>query len=79
MDLIRKLFPISFKYTASVGSLIIGILIYIVGGAIAGLLIGLLTGLPLIGWLFGLVGSLLGLYTTVGIVLEVLAFLKVLK
>ena len=79
MDLIRKLFPISFKYTASVGSLIIGILIYIVGGAIAGALIGLLAELPLIGWLFGLVGSLLGLYTTVGIVLEVLAFLKVLK
>jgi len=31
------------------------------------------------GWLFGLVGSLLGIYSTAGIVIQVLVFVKVLK
>ncbi len=79
MDILKKLFPISFKYAGNVSQLIIGILIYIVGDIVAGAVIGLLTGLPLIGWLFGIVGSLLGLYFTAGIVIELLVFFKVLK
>lgn len=42
-------------------------------------MIGLLAKLPIIGVLFGLVGSLVGLYALVGIVLSILVFLKVLK
>ena len=41
----------------------------------AKLLIGLLAAIPVIGILFGLVGSLLGIYNIVGIVLCVLKFL----
>ena len=79
MDLLKTFFPISFKYADSVANLIIGILIYLVGGAIAGAVIGFLTGLPLIGWLFGIVGSVLGIYSIAGIVIEVLVFLNILK
>jgi len=79
MELLQKIFPISFKFADTVANLIIGILIYVVGGAIAGTVIGLLSVLPLIGWLFGLVGSLLGIYSTAGIVIQVLVFVKVLK
>ena len=79
MDILKKLFPISFNYASDLAQLIIGILIYIVGGAIAGTVIGFLTGIPLVGWLFGLVGSLLGTYCFAGIVIQVLVFLKVLK
>ena len=78
MDL-KKFFPISFKYSDTVSNLIIGILIYIVGDIIAGAVIGLLAAIPLIGWLFGLVGSLVGLYCLAGIVIQVLVFTKVLK
>ena len=78
MDL-KKFFPLSFKYSDTVSNLIIGILIYIVGDIIAGAVIGLLAAIPLIGWLFGLVGSLVGLYCLAGIVIQVLVFTKVLK
>lgn len=79
MDMLKKIFPISFKYADTVANLIIGILIYIVGGAIAGAVIGLLSGIPLIGFVFSLIGSLLGIYSTAGIVIEILVFAKVLK
>ena len=79
MDLLKKLFPISFKFVDSVANLIIGILIYIIGEAVAGVVIGLLASIPLIGILFGLVGSLVGIYCFAGIVIELLVFFKVLK
>lgn len=79
MDILKKVFPISFKFTQDVANLIIGILIYVVGGAVAGAVIGFLTGIPLVGWLFGIVGSLIGIYSLAGIVIQVLVFAKVLK
>ena len=42
-------------------------------------MIGLLVKLPIIGIIFTLVGSLVGLYALVGIVLSILVFVKVLK
>jgi len=79
MDLLKKLFPVSFKYADTVANLIIGILIYVVGGAVAGAVIGFLSAIPVIGFVFSLVGSLLGIYCFAGIVIEVLLFAKVLK
>ena len=79
MALLQKLFPLSFKYSDSVASLVIGILIYLVGDIIAGVVIGLLSAIPLIGIVFSLVGSLVGLYCLAGIVIQVLVFTKVLK
>ena len=79
MDMLKKFFPISFKYADTVANLVIGILIYLVGGAIAGAIIGWLSAIPLIGFVFSLVGSLLGIYSLAGIVIEVLLFVKVLK
>lgn len=79
MNLLKTIFPISFRFADSVVNLIIGILIYLVVGAIAGAVIGFLAALPLIGWIFGLVGSLIGIYGLAGIVIEVLVFVKILK
>ncbi|MBO5952840.1 MAG: hypothetical protein J6Q53_01735 [Oscillospiraceae bacterium] len=79
MDTLKKIFPLSFKNTDSVANLVIGILIYLVGDIIAGAIIGLLAKLPLIGIVFGLIGSLVGLYCLAGIVILVLVYLKVLK
>ncbi len=86
MDALKKIFPLSFKYTKDVPNLIIGILVQIVVGVIAGALIFLATmisgWLPvvgaLIGWALGIVGSLTGLYVLAGIVIQILAFCKVI-
>lgn len=78
MDILRKLFPISFRYAGSVADLIVGILIYLIGGAIAGALIVFLSGLPVIGIICGLLGSLVDIYALAGIIIEILAFVKVL-
>lgn len=80
MDLLKMIFPFSFNVKVKdVTSLVISIIIYIVGGFVAGLVIGLLGAIPVIGILFVLVGSVLGLYTLAGIVFAVLKFCDVLK
>ena len=78
MDFLKKFWPFSFR-AKDVSNLIISLLIYIVIDVVCGLVIGLLAKLPLIGWLFALAGSLVGLYAFVGIVVTLLVFLKVLK
>ena len=78
MDTLKKLFPLSFK-EGDVKSLIITIVIYIVVAAVAGLVLGLLGRIPLIGWIFRLVGWLIDVYCTVGVVLAILKFLNIVK
>ena len=78
MDTIKKLFPYSFK-ASSVKDLIITLVVYLIADLICGVVIGLLGKLPLVGWLFGIVGWIAGIYFFVGIVLAVLNFLGVLK
>ncbi len=77
MDMLKKIFPLSFKYVKDIKDLIIGILLYIVGIIVGGLIIGLVGGIiPLIGYLFG---SLIELYVVAGIVIQLLVFFKVIK
>lgn len=79
MDTLKKLFPYSFKAKKDIGALIVNVLIYLAFDIVAGAVIGLLSGLPLIGWVFGLVGGLLGLYVTAGLVISILHYLKLVK
>lgn len=87
METLKKLFPLSFKRLDSVANLIIGILLYLVVGIIAGALIALATLIvgwipvigTIIGWVLGLIGSLIGLYVLAGIVIQILAYCKVIK
>lgn len=72
MDILKKLFPLSFKEKNGVGGLIVNIIIHLVADLVAGLIIGLIP-------ILGLLGGLIGLYFTVGIVLSVLDYLKILK
>lgn len=78
MDTLKKIFPHAFKPT-DVASLVITILLYIVFDVVAGAIIGLLSGLPIIGFLFSIVGSLVGIYATAGIVIAILVYCKVIK
>ena len=79
MSTLKQIFPLSFKAKKDIVALLVNLLLHIVFDAIAGLVIGLLSGLPLIGWAFALVGSLVGVYFTVGLILSILDYLKVLK
>lgn len=87
MDTLKKFFPLSFQRTDSVGNLIVGILLYLVIGIIAGALIWLATAIvswipvlgAILGWALGVVSSLLGLYVLAGIVIQILVFCKVIK
>lgn len=78
MDTIKKLFPYSFGIK-SLKNLIVTIIVYLVADLVCGLVIGILDGIPLVGGLLSLVGGLLGLYFTVGIILAILSFLGLLK
>lgn len=78
MDLLKKFWPHAFGAKGVVG-LIITIIIYLLIDCLLGWVCSLLSGIPIVGIVAGLVGSLLGLYCTIGIVLAILVALKVLK
>jgi uncharacterized protein involved in cysteine biosynthesis len=72
MDMLKKFFPLSFG-AADVKALVIKIAIYVIGGYVLGFVAGLL---PLVG---GSIGTVISLYSTVGWILAILDYLKVLK
>ncbi len=82
MDMLKKLFPFSFG-VKDVTDLVIKILVYVAVGVLVGLIGWVLGIIPLIGWIlalvWGIVGTLVGLYTLAGIVFAVLDFCKILK
>lgn len=78
MDLLKTLWPTPFKVKEKdIASLIIQLVIFIVVCALVGILIGILSAFPIIGIVFWIVGSLMELYSIVGIVLCILKFLAV--
>ncbi len=81
MDLLKKVFPFSFKAN-DVASLVVTIIIYLVVGLVIGFALGLvgwIIPLGLIDMVLGLIGSIVELYILAGIVIAVLVFTKVLK
>lgn len=87
MDALKKLFPLSWKYAKDTSNFIIGIIIYLALGIIAGALVALsifiTEAIPVVGtvlsWLLGILSSLIELYTLAGIVILILVFAKVIK
>ncbi len=79
MELIKKIFPLSFTEKKTLGALIINILIQFVVCAIAGVLIGIFASIPVVGIIIGFVGGFIGLYQIIGILLSILDYAKVLK
>ena len=78
MQFLRSLWPTPFKIKkGDVVSLIIQLVIFLVVCAVVGWLIGLLSAIPILGIIFTLLGSLMEIYSLVGIVLCVLKFLGI--
>jgi len=78
MDFIKKLFPQAMQANDLKG-LLIAILIYAIVNLVGGFVLGLLDGIPLVGFVFGLVGWVLGIYCAVGIIVSILVFFKIVK
>lgn len=79
MDILKQAFPLSFKMTGSVANLVIGCIIYVVVSAVVGVLLGFLGQIPLMKLVTDITASLVGVYTTGGIVIMFLYHFKVLK
>ena len=79
METLKKYFPFSFKEKSEIGGLIVNILLYLAGAIVAGFVIGLFAGIPVVNWIFGLLGALAELYVAAGILLSVLDYLKKMK
>jgi hypothetical protein len=78
MDMVKKFFPNAFK-AKELSSFIVALVIYALIDVVCGFVIGLLAKIPVLGIIFSLLGSIVGLYALVGIVLSILVFVKVLK
>ena len=69
MELLKKFFPYSFG-VKDTSDFVVKLIVYVVVGAVAGILIGLLAGIPILGILFSVVGSLIDLYVVIGIFIQ---------
>ena len=76
--MLKTLFPQAYK-AKDLGALIVALIVYIVIDFVCGLIIGLLSALPLIGFLFSIIGWAIGVYAFVGIILSLLVFFKIVK
>ena len=76
--MVKKFFPNAFK-AKELSSFIVALVIYVLIDVVCGFVIGLLAKIPVLGIIFSLLGSIVGLYALVGIVLSILVFVKVLK
>ena len=78
MDTIKRIFPLSFNADTLV-AFVKTLVTYLVLDIVSTILIGILGKLPLIGIVFGLIGSLLGAYFTIGLILTILVFVGVIR
>ena len=88
MDLLKKIWAFYFTVKKKdVTSLVVNLIIWIIAAAIAGLVLWLATAItgwiPVVGWLVGIlvgiIGTVVEIYSLVGIVLSILNFCDVLK
>ena len=80
MDMLEKFWPTPFKVKEKdVNSFVVQLIIFVIVCAVAGAIIGLLAKIPLIGLIFGIIGGLVELYGTIGVVLCILKFCGFLK
>ncbi len=78
MDLLKQIFPLSFR-AKDTTNLIIVLVIYLAAGFVGSFILGVLGIIPIIKYLFMIIGWVLEIYVFAGIVLTLLDYFKVLK
>ena len=77
--MLEKLWPTPYKIKkGNLASFLIQLIIFLVVVAVVGWLFGLLSGIPIVGIVFSIFGSLIGIYSIVGTVLCILRFIGVI-
>lgn len=80
MNFLKTVWPTPFKIERkNLVSFLIQLIIFVIICAVVGVLFGVLGSIPILGIIFWILGSLLEIYSIVGIVLCVLVFLDVIK
>ena len=80
MDLIKKIWPTPFKVDkGNVISFLIQLVVFVIICFVVGWLFGVLGGIPILGFIFKLLGSLMELYCGIGVILCILKFLDIVK
>ena len=79
MDILKKVFPYSFKAKDGVAGLIINILAYALIFLVATIVISICNVIPIVKWFTWIFGMIVNIYVVAGIVISVLDYLKVLK
>lgn len=88
MDILKKIFPISFRNIKDTTKLVIGILIYILVPILVSIIFTFVTGIiagislslaALISTILWVIDSVLGLYCLTGLVLQLLVHFDVIK
>ena len=72
MDMLKKFFPLSWKFQGDVKNLVIGILIYVFGSMV----VSFILGLTIIGVLLA---PFVGIYSMAGVIISILLYANVLK
>ena len=75
---VKKYFPHAFKAN-DVKDLIIGLVVYALIAFVAGLVLGLLGIIPILGFIFRVIGWLVEIYCIAGVILSILVFLKIVQ
>ena len=78
METIKRFFPHAFK-AVELKPLIFSLVIYVLIDVVCGFIIGILAKIPLLGIVFSIIGTAIGLYALIGIILSILVFLNVIK
>lgn len=78
MSFLKSLFPQAMQ-ARDLKGLLIAILIYAIVNLVGGFVLGLLDAIPLVGFVFGVIGWALGIYCAVGIIVAVLVFFNIVK
>ena len=76
MEALRRYFPFSFREKKEIKELIINILVYLAAAAVIGLFIGLFAKIPVMNWIFGILGTVAEIYTASGIAISVFDYVK---
>ncbi len=81
MDFLKKLYPLSFRKSTEVSDLVKRIIIYVVIAILTGVAISLigLAGIAVLNVILGLVGTLVEIYCTGGVVVAILVHCNVIK
>ena len=77
---LEKFVKLDFKNNAELFTMLVKIAAYLVFGVVAGIVLGVIGAiLPFLGFFWGTIGTLVGLYNLAGIVLTLLDYFKVFE